>query len=67
MGQKPDDWRTVPCCHDCHTEQHSAGEPTFWRTYYERTGQTVEELIVELSKASPKAADIRRIQRERAA
>lgn len=28
--RKPDDKWTLPLCHDCHMEQHSQGELTFW-------------------------------------
>lgn len=30
VGQKPDDYRTVPLCKPCHTSQHSMGERSFW-------------------------------------
>lgn len=53
MGQKPDDWRTVPLCRDCHQNQHTMGEETFWK------GRYVEELIDQFCKASPRAAQIR--------
>lgn len=59
IGQKPDDWRTVSLCRDCHAEQHRVGEATFWR------GKDVETLIAEFCKASPRAAQIRDAQRER--
>lgn len=74
-GQKPDDWRTTPLCDGpysskdgtlgCHQRQHAIGEPTFWAAYERHTGQSVEQLIDELSKASPRAAEIRKIKQER--
>lgn len=67
MGQKPDDWRGVVLCHDCHNgEQHTKlGEPAFWADYAQRHGQTVWELIEAFCAASPKAAEIRQLRRER--
>lgn len=67
LGQKPDDWRGVVLCHDCHTgEQHTKlGEPAFWREYQKRTGVSINELIEAFCKASPKAAEIRAIRKER--
>lgn len=59
MSQKPDDWRTVSLCRDCHAEQHRVGEATFWR------GKDVEALIAAFCAASPRAAQIRDAQRER--
>lgn len=68
MGQKPDDWRTVPLCdgpfadingkQGCHNRQHSVGEQTFW--LWARIDH--EALIEELCRASPKATDIRRVR-----
>lgn len=76
MGQKPDDWRTVPLCAGpkanideqlgCHNRQHIIGEPEFWREYCAKHGQTVEHLIDEFIAASPKRAEIERIRKERA-
>lgn len=75
MGQKPDDWRTVPLCAGpgndidgnmgCHNRQHMLGERTFWQDYESCHGQTVEDLIADLSKASPKAREIEATKRER--
>ena len=62
IGQKPDDWRTVSLCRDCHAWQHRIGEETFWKT----SGIDVEKLIAEFIKASPKRAEIEAIQKERA-
>lgn len=69
MGQKPDDWRTVPLCagpHSnnleqlgCHNRQHIVGEQTFWK------GRDVETLIAEFIKASPRRAQIEQEMRER--
>ena len=69
MGQKPDDWRVVPLCatvEGCHQHQHQIGEETFWRLYKERHGQTVEQLLGEFVKASPRRAEIERVMKERA-
>ena len=65
MGQKPDDWRTVSLCRECHAMQHTHGEDTFWEAHEKQTGQSVETLIAEFAAKSPKAAEIRAIQRER--
>lgn len=59
MGQRPDDWRTVSLCRDCHATQHRVGERTFWH------GIDVEKLIEAFCKASPKAHEIRQAKRER--
>lgn len=63
MGQKPDDWRGVSLCHDCHNgngmPQHNIGERSFWR------GIDLEALIEAFIKASPKRAEIERVRRER--
>lgn len=62
MGQKPDDFRTVSLCRDCHQRQHSVGEATFWEN---ATTADVEALISAFAKASPKAAEIAQIRKER--
>lgn len=65
ISQKPDDWRGVPLCggpSGCHTLQHAQGEQTFWRTYEIASGQTVDDLIDALCKASPKASEIRQVR-----
>jgi 5-methylcytosine-specific restriction endonuclease McrA len=59
MGQKPDDWRTVSLCKECHQRQHAVGEPTFW------SGTPIEELIDAFISASPKRRDIEQAMRER--
>lgn len=59
ISQKPHDWRTVSLCRDCHTEQHTKGERTFW------AGRDVEALIEAFCKASPKAREIAQAKRER--
>lgn len=59
IGQKPDDFRAVSLCKPCHTEQHTIGERSFW------LGKDVEAVIAAFCKASPKSAEIARIQRER--
>lgn len=61
IGQKPDDFRAVSLCRECHATQHRVGEQTFWR------GLDVEALIDAFCKASPKAAEIRVLRREREA
>lgn len=62
LSAKPDDWRATPLCSRHHTAQHAQGERTFWKAYHSLTGQTVEDLIDALCKASPKAAEIRSIR-----
>lgn len=64
MGQKPDDFRTVSLCKECHALQHSEGERTFWakRCHMDR----VTELIEAFCKASPKRAEIARVKADRA-
>lgn len=62
IGQKPDDWRTVSLCRECHTRQHNVGEATFWEN---ATTADVEALIDAFCKASPRAAQIRDAKRER--
>lgn len=74
VGQKPDDWRTVPLCAGpfsskdgqlgCHDRQHVIGEPTFWANA-EKAGVVLDKLLAELEHASPRAAQIRQAQRER--
>ncbi len=59
IGQKPDDFRAVPLCRDHHSEQHQIGEMTFW------SGRSIEGLIDQFNAASPKAAEINRVKRER--
>lgn len=58
MGQKPDDWRVVSLCKDCHQRQHT-GEATFWK------GRDVEALIAAFCHASPKRREIEAAKRER--
>mgnify|MGYP003441879933 FL=1 len=55
MGQKPDDWRTVSLCKNCHVTQHMDGEKSFWRD----AKIDPEALIEAFCKASPKAREIR--------
>lgn len=59
MGQKPDDFRVVSLCAAHHRAQHQFGEATFW------LGIDVEALIAAFIKASPKRAEIERVQKER--
>lgn len=70
IGQKPDDWRVVSLCHDCHqgggnAAQHTIGEPTFWARFQKRTGNAVEDLIGAFIKASPKRREIELAQKDR--
>ena len=58
MGQKPNDWRTVSLCSECHATQHRNGEQSFWAAYRKATGTDVEDLIEEFIKASPRRAEI---------
>lgn len=60
LSQKPDDWRCVSLCRNCHQEQHTFGERTFWQD------RDIEGLIAAYNAASPKAREIRDAQRERA-
>jgi hypothetical protein len=62
MGQKPDDWRTVSLCRDCHTTQHSNGEASFWSAYKLATGADVETLIEAFIASSPRRAEIKLAQ-----
>lgn len=64
MGQKPDDWRTVSLCRDCHRSQHEQGELTFWRNRNFLPMSKLEGLIDEFCKASPKAREIMEARRE---
>ena len=66
MGQKPDDWRTVSLCRECHAEQHSVGEESYWELFRCQIGTSVHELIEGFCKASPKASEIKRIRQEAA-
>jgi hypothetical protein len=65
MGQKPDDFRTVSLCRDCHMRQHSIGEATFWGEHFNRVGRNVHSLVEAFCKASPRAAEIRQVRQER--
>lgn len=60
MGQKPHDWFTVSLCKQCHTNQHSVGELTFWANYNINPFTLAEAF----AKASPKAAEIAAKKRE---
>ncbi len=61
IGQKPDDWRTISLCRDCHANQHRVGEIAF--EAFHRF--SMAEMAADFAKASPRAAEIRAIQRER--
>lgn len=58
LSQKPHDYRTLSLCAECHRDQHSVGERTFW------AGIVVEDIIEAFCKASPKAAEIRKAKAE---
>lgn len=58
MGQKPDDWRTVSLCRECHDTQHRNGEATFWEAYKATRGIDVETLIDEFVNSSPRRMEI---------
>ena len=60
MGQKPDDFRAVSLCRDCHRAQHT-GEETFWK------GRDVEALIGAFIQASPRRREIEEAMRGRGA
>lgn len=69
VGQKPDDWRCVSLCggmDGCHNRQHRLGEPDFWGLYQRERRQSVEQLIAEFIKASPKRFEIEAAMKERA-
>jgi 5-methylcytosine-specific restriction endonuclease McrA len=59
MGQKPDDWRVVSLCNECHTRQHNIGEVSFWR------GIDREALVAAFITASPKRREIFDAMREK--
>ena len=61
MGRKPSDWFTVSLCRDHHSEQHRIGEGPFARLH----AIDLHALAAEFAAQSPKAAEIRAIQRER--
>ena len=61
MGQKPDDWQVVGLCRKCHAEQHRLGEASFAKRY----GLDLQEIADAFAKASPKAAEIARVRKER--
>ncbi len=61
MGRKPSDWYTLSLCREHHAEQHLVGEQTFARV----RGISLYDLAAEFAAKSPKASEIRAIQRER--
>ena len=68
VGEKPDDWRMVGLCggpEGCHARQHRVGERTFWAEYEAQHGQSVEDLIASLIKASPRRSEIEQEMRDR--
>lgn len=34
MGLKPEDGKTLPQCHECHSLSHRIGEPAFYADVY---------------------------------
>ena len=64
IAQKPDDFWAVSLCRDHHSEQHSVGEFTFWKSYFP-DGRKPRELIDAFIKASPKRREIEAAIRER--
>lgn len=70
LSQKPDDWRAVSLCKECHTRQHTIGERTFWDEYTKASGYDFEDLMAEFIATSPKRREIeeaRRLRDERQA
>jgi hypothetical protein len=68
MGFKPSDYNAVPLCGGpagCHARQHREGERTFWDDYAVLRGHTVEEVIAELIRTSPKRREIEEAMKER--
>lgn len=66
MGQKPSDWNTISLCGGVeghHSEQHRLGEQSFERKH----SIDMRALADEFANASPKAAEIRALKREREA
>jgi hypothetical protein len=61
VGQKPDDWRAVSLCRECHQAQHRIGETTFWKMAL----VDPEQLIASFIAASPKRREIEETMRER--
>jgi hypothetical protein len=66
MGQKPDDWRTVSLCQDCHAAQHRAGEATFWQGMKDAGKEGADDLIAAFIAASPRRREIETTMKERA-
>ena len=62
VGQKPDDFRAVSLCRDCHSQQHRIGEATFWTKVARRDP---DALIHAFNRASPKRHEIEAVMRER--
>lgn len=52
IGVKPDDKFCVPLCHECHMEQHSVGELSFW-TAARIAPLSVAALLYQLSPNVP--------------
>lgn len=63
VGQKPDDWNTMSLCREHHAEQHRIGELSFEALH----DLDMREMADRFADASPKAAEIRTIKRERQA
>lgn len=59
MGQRPDDWNATSLCGECHRNQHTVGEETFW------AGRDVGALVAAFIKASPRRREIEQAIKER--
>lgn len=60
-GRKPSDYWAVPLCggpQGCHAHQHTIGERAFWEGYQKRTGHTVDDVLIELIRTSPRRREI---------
>lgn len=70
IGRKPSDYFATPLCggvEGCHALQHRVGERTFWSAYAKDKGHTVDDVIAELIRTSPRRAQIEEHRREREA
>lgn len=65
IGQKGDDWWTVPLCRNCHDLQHNQGEVTFWNAYARVKGHDVYALLGRMIQTSPRKSEIEATMRER--
>ena len=71
MGRKSSDFFATPLCGPngdnpgCHAIQHQMGEPEFWAQYASLKGHTVDDVIAELIRTSPKRLEIEQVRKER--